>query len=108
MFFVAGSKTITGTTIEEDDDLTTNEDLLEQDESMMTTEDETTAEDQKPVVSFLIRILQIRGKNFSEVTFYFNDISWGFCLIVVHLKFYITRSLPWRISRLGFRISSIA
>ena len=56
MFFVPGSKTITG--IENDEDeLTTNEDLLEQDESMMTTEDEITAEDQKPVVSFHIRIL---------------------------------------------------
>ena len=42
---------------------------------MMTTEDETTAEDQKPVVSFHIRIVTQRGKNCSELTFYFNNIS---------------------------------
>ena len=57
MCFFAGSKTITGIKNDEDTDLTTNEDLLEQDESMMTTEDEITAEDQKPVVSFHIRIV---------------------------------------------------
>ena len=74
-FFVAGSKTITGNENDEDIDLTTNEDLLEQDESMMTTEDETSAEDQKPVVSFHIRIVTQWGKNFSEVTFCFNNIS---------------------------------
>ena len=41
----------------------------------MTTEDEITAEDQKPVVSFHIRIIHNGGKNFSEVTFDFNIIS---------------------------------
>ena len=62
MCFFAGSKTITGIENDEDTDLTTNEDLLEQDESMMTTEDEITAEDQKPVVSFHIRIVTQWGQ----------------------------------------------
>ena len=68
-FFVAGSKTITGNENDEDTDLTTNEDLLEQDESMMTTEDETSAEDQKPVVSFHIRILHNEAKTFLKSHF---------------------------------------
>lgn len=68
-FFVAGSKTITGNENDEDTDLTTNEDLLEQDESMMTTEDETSAEDQKPVVSFHIRILHNGAKTFLKSHF---------------------------------------
>ena len=43
---------------------------------MMTTEDEITAEDQKPVVSFHIHTHSTQwGKHFSEVTFYFNNIS---------------------------------
>ena len=70
MCFFAGSKTITGIENDEDTDLTTNEDLLEQDESMMTTEDEITAEDQKPVVSFHIRIVSTMGtKTFLKSNF---------------------------------------